>query len=290
MSDETEDDPGVELLGNPDAEAWAREFTRLFIPPMGLRKPGPGDAPASEIDMDLMRGWFANAIETGKMSEVKAQIEAFDMDEAVEAASSELRLHTRPGVFNNRQAVEAAAELLSEVGGYDDIATSLRTSAAERFPDEDSHEGILTSAEAARAVVDAALPLIPSPLGRLERFLRKHPRELVIVSFRPPREATVVNHEQSEVKPPGEFFFSSQFGEEAPAATFEARRDEIRAWVLESVLGKVDVVSDVDDDAVRDLLTRLDDVNSAVFAGGAIYGADPTLAESIHIALKDARS
>lgn len=40
-----------------DARRWAREFCRLF--------PDPGADDAFE---DLMAGWFANAIETGRLA------------------------------------------------------------------------------------------------------------------------------------------------------------------------------------------------------------------------------
>ena len=43
-----------ELLATTDAEVWAKEFCRIAVDG-GL-----------DIDLDLMRGWFANAIETGR--------------------------------------------------------------------------------------------------------------------------------------------------------------------------------------------------------------------------------
>lgn len=210
---------------------------------------------------------------------IESPLDEEAMERAIEDAASELRLHTLPGATNDRQAVLRAAELLHDVGGYETIANSLRTSAAERFPDADEHEGVLTSDEAARAVIDAALPHLPAgALGRLEKFLRKYPKELAVLSFRPSKTAGV----------PGEFFFSCHMGEEMPEATLDARTEIVREWWVNHVCG-ADVKGDIGQDDVKALLDALEELDANVMAGGAVYGADPALAVTITEAVKDAR-
>jgi len=45
-----------ELLGTTDGREWAKEFMRLF----------EGELIGDEVDLELMHGWFANAIEVGR--------------------------------------------------------------------------------------------------------------------------------------------------------------------------------------------------------------------------------
>lgn len=201
------------------------------------------------------------------------------LEDAIEAAESEFRDSAYPAPTNDRQAVEFAAWLLvtEAGGGYNDLAQRLRTSAEDRFPDQDPHQRV-TSRDIAGCVLEAALPHLP--LARLEKFLREHPREAAIVSFRPGPDAGE-----------GKFLFSAQFGEEAPRATLEARAEAVREWVDELGLDSGDsLVDTVDDTAVRALLDRLEDVNAGgVLAGGAIYGIDGRLDVAVDEALRDAR-
>src|SRR3954466_4103659 len=50
------DQVAIDLLSNADAMLWARTYIEIF----GNRK--------DEIDVDLMLGWFANAIGVGEMA------------------------------------------------------------------------------------------------------------------------------------------------------------------------------------------------------------------------------
>lgn len=198
-------------------------------------------------------------------------------DQLHDEVASVLDERTLPGVRNNRQTVIAAANMLHYVGGYDDLARSLRTSAEERFGDQDETEGILTSDEVASKVVEAVREY--GPLGRLARWLRAHPREFLVVSFR----------ESRGDEDDGMFLAASQFGEEAPTETFEARAAAVREW-LTAAFSTADrpTVPLIDDSDVRDLLDRLEDVNVNVMAGGAIYGSEPTLDEAVGAALAGA--
>lgn len=59
-TERVEADPLVmELVGNTDAMAWARAFVRTFE---GSRV---GETVDDRVDVDLMLGWFANAIMAG---------------------------------------------------------------------------------------------------------------------------------------------------------------------------------------------------------------------------------
>lgn len=116
----------------------------------------------------------------------------------------------------------------------------------------------------------------PYVLDRLATFLHARPRELMVMSYQPPRPP----HQQHD---DGEYFMSCEFGEEVPQATADARREAIKT-VLAQIGGWV-----LDDETCDAVIDVLDEVNTNVFAGGAIYGADPTLEATIDHALKEAR-
>ena len=51
---------GSELLSTPDAQVWAKEFCEKF---------GGNTVNGGVVDLELMFGWFANAMEAGRMQE-----------------------------------------------------------------------------------------------------------------------------------------------------------------------------------------------------------------------------
>lgn len=115
----------------------------------------------------------------------------------------------------------------------------------------------------------------PTPiLDRVAAFLRRHPREALVIAYKPPRDDG-----------PGDFLVACEFGEEMPEAAGEARRAAVRDVLEEALPPHADV-----DDLVVAIEKAIADVNLDVLAAGAIYGAEDTIDAALDVALKDARA
>lgn len=65
------DELAAKLHGTTDGTVWAQEFVKLY--PMGFSEiPGKEGVVHNEDWMDTVRGWFANAIETGRSAGYQA--------------------------------------------------------------------------------------------------------------------------------------------------------------------------------------------------------------------------
>lgn len=65
------------LFGNTDAKVWADEFFKLFQDKMVGIEP---------LDWGTMVGWFANAIESGRIAETKRHVDLQKRIEKMEKA------------------------------------------------------------------------------------------------------------------------------------------------------------------------------------------------------------